>query len=82
MDRFSKPKIMFSNGDVTDSIRISDSNTLDSKAIWNLSKFFEYNEKLKSTKSIKVPENASALKEQLTKLGYRVESSDGNITYT
>ncbi len=38
--------------------------------------------KLKSTKSIKVPENASALKEQLTKLGYRVESSDGNITYT
>lgn len=82
MDRFSKPKIMFSNGDVTVSIRISDSNTLDSKAIWNLSKFFEYNEKLKSTKSIKVPENASALKEQLTKLGYRVESSDGNITYT
>lgn len=73
---------MFSNGDVTDSIRISDSKKLDSKAIWNLSKFFEYNEKLKSTKSIKVPENATELRDQLINLGYRVESSDGNITYT
>lgn len=82
MDQYSKPKIMFSNGDVTDSIRISDSKKLDSQAIWNLSKFFEYNEKLKSTKSIKVPENATELRDQLINLGYKVENSDGNITYT
>ncbi|MFZ8230705.1 putative immunoglobulin-blocking virulence protein [Mycoplasmopsis bovis] len=82
MDPYSKPKIMFSNGDTTNVIKISDSNELDQKAVWNLSKFFEYNEKLKASKRINVPKDALKLKEQLERLGYKVVNQDGNIIYT
>ncbi|MFZ8239892.1 putative immunoglobulin-blocking virulence protein, partial [Mycoplasmopsis bovis] len=81
-DPYSKPKIMFSNGDTTNVIKISDSNELDQKAVWNLSKFFEYNEKLKASKRINVPKDALKLKEQLERLGYKVVNQDGNIIYT
>lgn len=54
---------MFSNGDVIDLIRISDFKKLDLKVIWNLFKFFEYNEKFKLIKSIKVFENVIELRD-------------------
>ncbi|VEU69671.1 Uncharacterised protein [Mycoplasmopsis californica] len=73
LGEMEKPKIFFSNGAQTTRIRIKGTNTLDSAAIVNLGRFFEFNEMLKSSKTIEVDENANELANQLRSIGYNVE---------
>ncbi|CAL58984.1 Conserved hypothetical protein, predicted transmembrane protein [Mycoplasmopsis agalactiae PG2] len=79
------PKIFFSNGSSTKSIKIKlkdGTRQLDGSAIENLRKFYAYSDSLKAgNKSIKVDSNATELKQQLAGLGYSVEEDSG-LQYT
>ncbi|AEM68710.1 putative immunoglobulin-blocking virulence protein [Mycoplasma putrefaciens] len=70
-----RPKILFSNGNVTKRIKITDSNLLNEQGKENLRKYFDFNEMLKSTQSIEIPTGATELKNQLESLGYKVQNN-------
>ncbi|MCE6061565.1 putative immunoglobulin-blocking virulence protein [Mycoplasmopsis agalactiae] len=77
-----KPKIMFSNGDTTNTIKISSKERLSSEGLANLNKFFQLNDVLRASKKIIVPEGASELISQLQGAGFNVEVGTDGITYT
>ncbi|TKA59391.1 hypothetical protein MBOVa_2740 [Mycoplasmopsis bovis 8790] len=77
-----KPKIMFSNGDTTNTIKISSKETLSSEGLTNLNKFFQLNDVLRASKKIIVPEGASELISQLQGAGFNVETGTEGITFT
>lgn len=77
-----KPKIMFSNGDTTNSIKISSNEKLSSDGLANLNKFFQLNDALKASKKIIVPKDASELISQLKGAGFNVEVGTEGFTYT
>ncbi|WP_369024928.1 putative immunoglobulin-blocking virulence protein [Mycoplasma capricolum] len=71
-----KPKIHFSNGSQTTSIRISGTTQLTDEGRKNLDKYFEYNETLRNSgKQIQVPTGSEKLRKQLEDWGYRVSTS-------
>lgn len=76
-----KPKIKFSNGGLTNKIRLSGSQILSASAITNLNRFYEFNESLKSSKTIQIPEGANELRTQLSSLGFNVEIAN-DIQFT
>nr|WP_318030763.1 hypothetical protein [Mycoplasmopsis bovis] len=77
-----KPKIMFSNGSTTNSIKISSKEKLSSDGLTNLNKFFQLNDALKASKKIIVPKDASELISQLQGAGFNVEVGTEGFTYT
>ncbi|WP_331696978.1 putative immunoglobulin-blocking virulence protein [Mycoplasmopsis agalactiae] len=77
-----KPKIMFSNGDTTNTIKISSKERLSSEGLTNLNKFFQLNDVLRASKKIIVPEGASELISQLQGAGFNVEVGTDGFTYT
>lgn len=77
-----KPKIMFSNGDTTNTIKISSKERLSSEGLTNLNKFFQLNDVLRASKKIIVPEGANELISQLQGAGFNVEVGTDGITYT
>ncbi|UUM25808.1 putative immunoglobulin-blocking virulence protein [Mycoplasmopsis agalactiae] len=77
-----KPKIMFSNGDTTNTIKISSKERLSSEGLTNLNKFFQLNDVLRASKKIIVPEGARDLISQLQGAGFNVETGTEGITYT
>nr|WP_318028751.1 hypothetical protein [Mycoplasmopsis bovis] len=76
------PKIMFSNGSTTNSIKISSKEKLSSDGLTNLNKFFQLNDALKASKKIIVPKDASELISQLQGAGFNVEVGTEGFTYT
>ncbi|ACU78312.1 mycoplasma virulence signal region (Myco_arth_vir_N) family [synthetic Mycoplasma mycoides JCVI-syn1.0] len=77
-----KPKIHFSNGNNTTSIRISGKTLLSDEGRRNLDKYFEYNESLRNSgKQIQIPNGSDELKKQLEGWGYKVSTaSDRSFT--
>ncbi|WP_434328891.1 putative immunoglobulin-blocking virulence protein [Mycoplasma capricolum subsp. capricolum] len=73
-----KPKLHFSNGNVTKEMKIT-GTTLDQAAIDNLSKYFEYNESLKANRIIQVESSNSELATKLRDLGYNVKTETSTI---
>lgn len=77
-----KPKIMFSNGDTTNTIKISSKERLSSEGLTNLNKFFQLNDVLRASKKIIVPEGANELISQLQGAGFNVEVGTEGYTFT
>ncbi|WFQ90878.1 Immunoglobulin binding protein MIB [Mycoplasma feriruminatoris] len=77
-----KPKIHFSNGSQTTSIRITGTTPLNDEGRKNLDKYFEYNETLRNSgKQIQIPESSGDLRKQLEDWGYKVSTSS-DIRFT
>ncbi len=80
-----QPKIFFSNGYSTNSMKITlkqGHTKLDPAAIDNLNKYYQYSDALKAGgKKVKVDSNATELKTQLQQLGFMVEEDNG-LTFT
>ncbi|MCE6056303.1 putative immunoglobulin-blocking virulence protein [Mycoplasmopsis agalactiae] len=77
-----RPKILFSNGDTTNTIKISSKERLSSEGLTNLNKFFQLNDALKANKKIIVPDGASELISQLQGSGFTVEVGTEGYTFT
>ncbi|WFQ92523.1 putative immunoglobulin-blocking virulence protein [Mycoplasma feriruminatoris] len=77
-----KPKIHFSNGSQTRSIRITGKTPLNDEGRKNLNRYFDYNETLRNSgKQIQLPEGSEDLRKQLEGWGYKVSTSS-NIRFT
>ncbi|QVK02539.1 putative immunoglobulin-blocking virulence protein [Mycoplasma mycoides] len=73
-----KPKIYFSNGNETTSIKITGQGTISDKGREYLSKYFEYGESFKGRpKQVEVESGATELKKQLENWGFNVSVSNG-----
>ncbi|WP_369024906.1 putative immunoglobulin-blocking virulence protein [Mycoplasma capricolum] len=73
-----KPKIYFSNGNETTSIKITGTIKLTDSGRENLNKYFEYGESLKNgSKQVQVEPGASELEKQLREWGFNVTVSNG-----
>ncbi|MBZ4212483.1 putative immunoglobulin-blocking virulence protein [Mycoplasma sp. U97] len=71
-----KTEINFSNGNITKKIRITSKDRLSGDALRNLTYFFKYNDAIKASNTIQVPEDANELRDQLKSNGYNVETSN------
>ncbi|WFQ92521.1 putative immunoglobulin-blocking virulence protein [Mycoplasma feriruminatoris] len=73
-----KPKIYFSNGNETKSIKITGKTKLTEEGRNNLNKYFEYGESLKyGSKQVEVDKDATELMKQLKDWGFNVVESTG-----
>ncbi|ADR24089.1 mycoplasma virulence signal region (Myco_arth_vir_N) [Mycoplasma leachii PG50] len=73
-----KPKIYFSNGNETTSIKITGQGTITDKGREYLSKYFEYGESFKGRpRIVEVESGATELQNQLRQWGFNVNVSNG-----
>ncbi|WP_434343876.1 putative immunoglobulin-blocking virulence protein [Mycoplasma sp. 06067-C1-B144P-99-0482-3] len=73
-----KPKIYFSNGNETTSIKITGQGTITDKGREYLRKYFEYGESFKGRpRIVKVESGATELQNQLRQWGFNVNVSNG-----
>ncbi|QVK06531.1 putative immunoglobulin-blocking virulence protein [Mycoplasma mycoides] len=73
-----KPKIYFSNGNETTSIKITGKGTISDKGREYLSKYFEYGESFKGRPHlVEVESGATELENQLRQWGFNVNVSNG-----
>nr|VZR97476.1 hypothetical protein MF5295_00330 [Mycoplasma feriruminatoris] len=73
-----KPKIYFSNGNETSSIKITGKGRISEKGREYLSKYFEYGESFKGKpKQVQVEQGSTELEKQLREWGFNVSVSNG-----